>query len=283
MNVVPGASERLRASNGRPDWDAVAELWQALPPQTLWRRHSDEVNSRLVRDWIPTGLGTVLKTDLWDEAAGEGLYPELAGHARHVVGVDVSDQVIQTARRRYPDLEAVRAEVQALPLAPASVDAVVSNSTLDHFETHAEIDASVAELARVLRPGGTLLLTLDNPLNPLVAVSKAIPLGRLNRAWLRLGPLSAKLGFLPYHVGVTYGRRSLLGVLARANLRVEGETWLVHSPRILAVFVAHALERRGSPGVQARLLSALRSAERLGDLPTRSFTGHFYGVRATRL
>ena len=193
MNVVPGTSERLGASNGRPDWDAVAELWQALPPQTLWRRYSDEVNSRLVRDWIPTGLGTVLKTDLWDEAAGEGLYPELAVHARRVVGVDVSDQVIQAARRRYPDLEAVRAAVQALPLAAASVDAVVSNSTLDHFETHAEIDASVAELARVLRPGGTLLLTLDNPLNPLVAVSKAIPLGRLNRAWLRLGPLSAKL------------------------------------------------------------------------------------------
>ena len=46
------------------DWDTVAEVWQRAPAQTLWRRHSDRVNSALVERWLPGGTGTTLKTDL---------------------------------------------------------------------------------------------------------------------------------------------------------------------------------------------------------------------------
>jgi len=54
-------------------------------------------------------------------------------------------------------------------------DTVLSNSTLDHFDGAAQIRVSLAEPARVLRPGGRLLVTLDNPANPLLALSKALP------------------------------------------------------------------------------------------------------------
>jgi SAM-dependent methyltransferase len=283
VNAVPerleqGASLEPKA----PDWDAVVDLWSDMPRQALWRRHSDEVNSGLVRRWLPEGVGTLLKTDLWDEAIGVGLYPELAARAQRVVGIDVSRHVVDAARRRYPALTATAAEVQALPLETASVDAVVSNSTLDHFAAHDEIDASLRELSRVLRPGGTLVLSLDNPLNPLVALSKALPQRRLNRAWLRLGRQSAKLGFLPYHVGVTYARRPLLRALDAAGFEIADTTTLVHSPRILAVVVGTVLERHAGAEVQGRFPRLLAATESLAALPTRYLTAHFFAVRAVR-
>ncbi len=285
MTTAPGPylSAAAPQQDGVPDWDVVAELWKAAPSQALWRRYSDEVNSALARRWLPPRSGTMLKTDLWDEAMGDGLYPSLVERADRVVGVDVSAQIVAAARLRYPKLEALIAEIRRLPLEAGSVDAVVSNSTLDHFETREEIDASVRELARVLRPGGTLLLTLDNPLNPLVAILRAIPSRHLNRVWLRLGPLTARVGLAPYHVGATYARRPLVSLLAAAGFRVEEETTLVHSPRVLAVLAGRVLERRGGPEVQERFLGLLRSTERLGALPTRYLTGYFFGVRATRL
>jgi SAM-dependent methyltransferase len=279
----PYASPSASAADAAPDWDAVAKVWRGAPPQTLWRRHSDDVNSALLRRWLPPHCDTILKTDLWDEAMGAGLYPVLAERATRLVGIDVSEPVVAAAKQRYPAIEAFVAGVKNLPLQDGSVDAVVSNSTLDHFEAKAEIDASIRELARVIRPGGKLVLTLDNPHNPLVALSKVVPPRQLNRMWLRLGSLSASAGLIPYHVGVTYARRPLLRVLAEAGFRVEAQTTLVHSPRILAVLAGRFVEGRAGASTQERFLRLLGSAERLGSLPTRFVTGHFYAVRATRL
>jgi len=131
------------------------------------------VNSALVERWLPPGTGTTLKTDLWDEAMGEGLYAAIAARSERVVGVDVARAIVIAAAERYPDLDARVAHVHALPFEDGSFDAIVSNSTLDHFDDASEIDRSVLELARVLRPGGTLILTLDNPANPLVALASA--------------------------------------------------------------------------------------------------------------
>ena len=162
-------------------WESMAGVWLEGQPQRLWRRHSDRVNIDLVERWLPP-VESVLKTDLFDEAVSTGLYPALAARAGRVVGIDASRAGRGGGRRRYPELEAVRADVRALPLADAELEAVVSNSTLDHFDDAAQIEVALGELARVLRPGGILLLTLDNPLNPIVAVTKALPRQGLNRA-----------------------------------------------------------------------------------------------------
>ena len=117
-----------------PDWDTVAEVWQRAPAQTLWRKHSDRVNSALVDRWLPRDTGTTLKTDLWDEAMGEGLYAAIAARSERVVGVDVSRSIVVAAAERYPALDARVAYVRSLPFEDGSIDAIVSNSTLDHFD-----------------------------------------------------------------------------------------------------------------------------------------------------
>ena len=266
-----------RTPESAADWDTVAEVWQRAPAQTLWRKHSDRVNSALVDRWLPRGTGTTLKTDLWDEAMGEGLYAAIAARSERVVGVDVSRAIMVAAAERYPALDARVAHVHALPFEDGSIDAIVSNSTLDHFDEAAEIDRSVVELARVLRPGGTLLLTLDNPANPLVALAKALPRHALNRTWLRWADASARIGLLPYHVGATYGRSRLRTVVEQAGFAVEETTAIVHAPRPIAVMIGQRLEGGG------RFLRVLAALERLEQTPTRFVTGHFVSIRATRL
>jgi cytochrome P450/ubiquinone/menaquinone biosynthesis C-methylase UbiE len=266
----------------RPYWDAAAGLWRHARAQALWRRHSDSVNTALVKRWLPAELGRVLKTDLWDEAVGEGLVEALAARARETVGVDVSDEVVAAARARHPSLAAERADVRNLSFEDESFDAVVSNSTLDHFDSSTDILTGLREVHRVLRPGGVLVLTLDNPANPLVALSKALPRRALNRLWLRHGRLTGRVGLLPYYVGATVGRRQLVAMLRLSGFDVRETEAVVHFPRVVASLVGAGLARTGSAGAGERFLRLLAAFERLAGGPARFRTGHFVAVRAVR-
>ena len=147
-------------------WDTVTEAWQEAHPQRLWRDHNDAVNVALFRRWLAKDrVKRLLKTDLFDEAFSEGLYPLLASRAQCLFGVDISPPLVQAAWSRHPDLSATCADVRRLPFAYGMFDVIVSNSTLDHFETWDDLVTTLHELCRVLRQGGELLLTLDNPSN----------------------------------------------------------------------------------------------------------------------
>lgn len=262
-------------------WSDALEAWVGDRPQELWRCHSDTVNRALVERWLRS-RGPILKTDLWDEAVGEGLYPTLTRIASAVVGIDTSREVVARARLRYPELEALVADVRALPFPDEQFEAVVSNSTLDHFESVEEISAALAELRRVLRPGGELLLTLDNPLNPIVGLSKILPRAALHRLWLRLAGLSGRVGLLPYFVGATVGPLSLDRIVREQGFEPRERAAVVHAPRVAAVLLASVLQRRASYRAQQRFLAGLVALERLETLPTRYLTGHFIAVRALR-
>ena len=98
--------------------------------------------------------------DVLDIASGDGVLAELlAPHAGRYVCVDASQRVVAAASerlRRYPNVEVREGDMHALPFADASFDLVV----LMHALTYADKPAqAVAEAARVLRPGGRLLLS----------------------------------------------------------------------------------------------------------------------------
>jgi SAM-dependent methyltransferase len=263
-------------------WDSLARVWAGARPTPLWRRHSDAVNSTLVERWLPTRVGRVLKTDLFDEAMSTGLFPSLAGRADEVVGVDVSGEIVAAAAARHQGLQARRADVRSLPFEDGTFDAVVSNSTLDHFEDEAEIVAALRELHRVLRPRGRLILTLDNPSNPLNAIAKALPREWLNRVWVRHARVTARVGHVPYHVGETMGAPRLRKVLPSLGFEIQAQDAIMHAPRAFAVVLAELTARRGSMRAQRRLLHALTACERMSRWPTRYVTGHFVAVSAVK-
>jgi SAM-dependent methyltransferase len=253
-------------------WDTVAEAWGKTRPQTLWRTHSDAVHLQLCARWLPEGrVERLLKTDVFEEACGNGLYSLLASKAERVVGMDLSCSTLSLARTRHAGLCAIRADTRRLPFADGVFDVIVSTSTLDHFRSRSELVASLRELLRVLRPDGQLLLTLDNPVNPLVGLRNALPFGLLHR--LRL---------VPYYVGVTCGPRGLRRLLPQMGFEVLEVTTVLHCPRLFAVATARMLEGRVGRETQKRFLGLLATFERLARWPTRFVTGYFIAVRARK-
>jgi SAM-dependent methyltransferase len=213
----------------------------------------------------------VLKTDLYDEATADGIASSLAARAESVVGVDVAPAVVAAAQRRHPWLRSVHADVRRLPFDDADFDVIVSISTLDHFPARAEMERALRELHRVLAPGGTLLITLDNLANPVVALRNALPLGPLQR-----------LGLVPYYVGASCGPRRLRALLGSSGFEVEAITATMHCPRVACVRAAGLLHRHARTTTQRRFLRLLWAWERLGRLPTRFLTGYFVAARALK-
>jgi len=125
-----------------PTYDRVgAALSFGQDPR--WRRY---LVSRL-----PTDQGHVL-----DVATGTGLVAlELVARRFRVTGVDRSPEMLAIARRRFRHggVELVEANAESLPFADASFDHLTFTYLLRYVE---EPGSTLAELARVVRPGGTI-------------------------------------------------------------------------------------------------------------------------------
>ncbi|MFC5995819.1 class I SAM-dependent methyltransferase [Pseudonocardia hispaniensis] len=85
----------------------------------------------------------------------------LAPRVRRVIGVDSSPAMLAVARDNLTGLgignvELTEAPVDALPLKDRSADAAVANMVLHHAPDPA---AMIAEMARVVRPGGTVVIS----------------------------------------------------------------------------------------------------------------------------
>jgi len=252
-------------------WNDASDEWQADGCDALWRRHSDAVNiSFLSARLAPGKVARLLKTDVFDESSTAGLMPLLTQRAQSVVGMDISPAVLRAARARHPSLIEAAADVRWLPFAENSFDCIVSNSTLDHFTKIEELVQSLRELARVLRPGGRLIVMLDNPSNPIVGLRNALPFAWLNR-----------VGIVPYYVGRTIGARDLVQHLEAAGLSTNEVTYTLHCPRFLAV-LATRLISRCQPRTQQLLLRFLMAFEILNRFPTRAQTGYFVAVCASK-
>jgi ubiquinone/menaquinone biosynthesis C-methylase UbiE len=132
-------------------FDRHARQWEDLARTLL---PVPEYRQRLM-ELVPEG-GTVLEIGV----GTGGLLTELAARAGQVIGVDHSPAMLEEARRRLTaagvgGIELRLGEMSHLPLPDTSVACVVANMVLHHA---AEPSAVLAEIRRVLTPGGVLLL-----------------------------------------------------------------------------------------------------------------------------
>lgn len=105
---------------------------------------------RALLDGFPVGVAL-------DAACGTGrhsAYLDSLGH--EVIGVDSSPEMLAVARERLPSAAFHEGDLHRLPLADDSVDLVVCGLALMHVPDLAPV---LTELARVLRPGGHLVLS----------------------------------------------------------------------------------------------------------------------------
>jgi ubiquinone/menaquinone biosynthesis C-methylase UbiE len=96
--------------------------------------------------------------ELLDVGCGPGhLCAAAARRGARVTGVDLAEGMVALARRTYPGLRFREADAEALPFPDGAFDAVVGAFVVNHLP---EPEDGVAELARVLRPGGRIVLAM---------------------------------------------------------------------------------------------------------------------------
>jgi SAM-dependent methyltransferase len=136
--------ERLETVDGYRSWAATYDE----PGNSLI-----EAEEPVVRDILDTfSPGTAL-----DAACGTGRHADyLASHGHRVVGVDSSPDMLAQARNRVPSAEFRLGDLRRLPLGDAEVDTVVCGLALSHVPV---LEPVIAEFARVLRPGGNLVIS----------------------------------------------------------------------------------------------------------------------------
>ena len=137
MNPVHGAASKGFGSSaaayarGRPDYPRALDRW--------------------LREAVGLGVG---KTAV-DLGAGTGKFgPLLLATGARVLAVEPVDAMRALLAADFPQAEAIDCTAESLPLDDGSVDAVVCAQAFHWFATN----AAVAEIARVVRPGGALAL-----------------------------------------------------------------------------------------------------------------------------
>jgi len=212
----------------------------------------------------------LLKTDLFEEAFGEDQFlPGLFADARLTCGIDEAFSTVRSAASRFPSIAAGLAvmDIRQPAWRAESFDLVISTSTLDHFDRRDDFVGALSAITELIRPGGVLILTLDNPLNPLFHLLR----------WL------SRTRYAPFPLGYTPTITTLRRDIQSCGFNVQDQDWLIHNPRGLstALFVclAKLLGSRADP-----IIAALLAAFGLfGALPTRRFTASFQAVAAIKL
>jgi SAM-dependent methyltransferase len=260
------------AASASLDWDQTSERF-ADKPHYL-NRFLGELKFgaylQLIQRWggLPAS-GRVLKTDLFEEALGpDALLPALSGNGRVAIGMDVSVALTRRARAREGSgtLRCVAGDSRRLPFADDTFALIVSPSTLDHFSDEVDLGVSLRELARVLEPGGRLIITLDNRQNVFD------PLLRL----------AHRVGWVPYYLGRSYRVTELREELSGAGLEVEATTAILHNPRLVAVAAVRFATNVGWLPLTRIVERTLRGAQRLEDTPLCYFTGSFVAAKALK-
>jgi SAM-dependent methyltransferase len=157
--------EELRAllAAGDAGWEPVpaAELAPG-PGYALWAAAYDTPGNPLIAAEQPIVhrlLDRAPRGRALDAACGTGRHAaHLAAAGHEVVGVDSSAEMLAVARRRLPDVELRQASIESLPFPDGRFDLAVCALALTHLPA---LDLAIAELARVVRPGGGRLVLSD--------------------------------------------------------------------------------------------------------------------------
>jgi len=120
-----------------------------------------------MRELAAALLGERLRGRLLDAGCGTGGFLAWAagvGRLETLAGIDVSEEAVELARARLPGTDLRVAPIGSLPFDAGSFDVAAANDVLQHLgET--ELAEALAELHRVLRPGGTLLVRTNGALS----------------------------------------------------------------------------------------------------------------------
>ena len=137
-----------------PAWDAAAASWTdhvRSGPDARWEAHL-----RVLGQIVPPPNGLSI-----DAGCGEGRFTrELRAHGHQTIGFDAAAGLIDAARTADPTGRYEVADVRSMPVRDSSAGLVTCVNVLEHI---ADLDAVLAEFARVLAKGGVLVAAVVHP------------------------------------------------------------------------------------------------------------------------
>jgi len=146
-----------RGTGDAAHFDAIAADYDCSLPEHV-QEHYLTVRERVLGGLLAGGVGL-------DVGCGTGrLMQRLSGRGR-VYGVDGSMGMLRVLRQQGRG-RGVKALTHRLPFADASFDLVWCVAVLHHLASKERVAATVAEMVRVTRPGGHVVIWDHNPLNP---------------------------------------------------------------------------------------------------------------------
>lgn len=242
----------------------VAEHFDRLAASGTWSRLYDKpdfltyhfgVRRQRVLELLPDRLGRVA-----DLGCGPGVMAEaVLARGGRLEGIDASPEMVRQATERFgrePGVSFRTGDVERLELPSGEYDQVVCVAVIEYLSTP---DRALAEIARILRPGGMAVVTVPQKWHldklmvaasaPLRLLGRAFGLGRsdaLPRLCLQPAALAAAArrsglapdgGALYYFTPIPYPfTRFTPGLAMRINLRFE-RLWATRSS--LLGFLAH--------------------------------------------
>jgi len=177
----------------------------------------DKMASEYVRQtpWTRLRLGALVK--LVEPVSGDRIVDLgcAAGALTHffsqfgatVTGIDSEVKAIAKARSLFPDLDFVQADVAELPLPDDSFDKAVAGDLVEHLD-EPTLRAMLAEVRRVLVPGGALSIYTPNPRHLIE----------------RLKARNLILAQNPTHIGLRTSEE-LVGILEESGFVVDRDGW----------------------------------------------------------
>ncbi|RTR05266.1 methyltransferase domain-containing protein [Halomonas nitroreducens] len=236
-----------------PAWRArVARAFSRAAPHYQERAQAQQAMGDHLLARLPAQAHSLL-----DMGCGPGeMTANLArryGEACRVTGLDLAPGMLDEARRRHPtSIRWLVGDAGALPLATASLDLVVSNLAIQWCP---DLDAVMAELHRVLRPGGRALITTLGPGT----------LAEVHQAWSRPQQPAALLGFRDVGAHRLAAHRA-----GFRGVSVEARTERFHYPDLAAVMasIKGVGAQVARPGAQLSRADVARAARRFEALRT---------------
>ncbi|MGD0244953.1 MAG: class I SAM-dependent methyltransferase [Streptosporangiaceae bacterium] len=142
----------------RDGWEAEAEKWAAFARTPGGDHSHEEINLPALRALLPARGQRTL-----DLGCGEGRLGRFLRSIGHrVAGIDAAPTMVRLAVGHPDGTPAVLGDAAALPFRDAAFDLVVAYMCLHDMD---RMPAAVAEVARVLEPGGRLCAAIPHPVN----------------------------------------------------------------------------------------------------------------------
>ena len=238
--ITPYGSEESKTGQVEQMFDSIAGAYDFMNTAMTFGLH------RWWRNRAMSRLRGVPHADILDVATGTGdvafaLSRRLAPCS--VVGVDLSAGMLEVARRRLAEQpEEVRRRITFeqgdslhLRFADASFDAVTVAYGVRNFE---HLEEGLREMARVLRPGGTLcVVELSVPRNPLVRVGYNLyAKGIIPMVGRMVSGDSRAYTYLPESIARTPQRGEMTALMTRAGL--SDASWRSLTLGVVTIYTA---------------------------------------------